>query len=151
MGEKSVYRKKAHAVYLTTYHIVFVTKYRRPCINRDLSMFLKSQITKLIEGNKGLVHAIETDWDHIHILAELPIDQAVAKFIGVLKGVSAQNAGKQFADYLSAFYWGGSFWSDSYFVASTGGVTLDVIKKYVESQPDKRHKGISPHSSQTNS
>jgi REP element-mobilizing transposase RayT len=33
--------------------------------------------------------------------------------------------------------WGGAFWSPSYFLASTGQVTLDVLKRYVENQNAK--------------
>ncbi len=34
-------------------------------------------------------------------------------------------------------FWGDSFWSDSYFIATTGQVSLDVLKKYVEEQEDE--------------
>lgn len=30
-----------------------------------------------------------------------------------------------------------SFWSDSYFIASTGQVSLDILMQYVESQVEK--------------
>jgi len=33
-----------------------------------------------------------------------------------------------------------SFWSDSYFLASTGQVSLDVLKKYVEEQQSDEPK-----------
>ncbi|MGA2152289.1 MAG: transposase [Geobacteraceae bacterium] len=32
---------------------------------------------------------------------------------------------------------GGPFWSPSYFLATTGQVTLDVLKRYVENQNAK--------------
>ena len=38
---------------------------------------------------------------------------------------------------LKQFLWGDSFWSRSYFVATSGGVTLDVLKEYVETQNRK--------------
>ena len=34
--------------------------------------------------------------------------------------------------------WGDSFWSDSYCLITTGQITLDQIKKYVESQKENR-------------
>ena len=34
------YNKKAHSVYLLTYHIVFVTKYRRPVITDEIRDFM---------------------------------------------------------------------------------------------------------------
>ena len=134
------YRRNAHAVFLVTYHIVFVTKYRKPCIDQKLGEYLKTYCTDFINENGGCVHAIECDLDHIHILAELPMNNAVTKFLGSLKGNSARVVKRDFADYLKQFYWkdGVGFWSSSYFVASTGGVTMDVIKKYVDSQPTKK-------------
>ena len=36
------YIKGGHSVYLLTYHIVFVTKYRKPVINEEISEFLNT-------------------------------------------------------------------------------------------------------------
>ena len=154
------YRRTGHAVYLVTYHIVLVTKYRCRCLDGELVESIKADFTRMIGANKGRVHAIECDRDHVHILAELPIDQPVAKFIGVLKGATSRNARGDYGEQLSKFYWEKekwSLWSDSYFLASTGGVTLDVVRRYVESQPTKKRKRGNPnfvkrraHSSHTN-
>ena len=154
------YHRTGHAVYLVTYHIVLVTKHRRRCLAGELAGSIKADLTRMIEANKGHVHAVETDWDHVDILAELPIDQPVAKFIGVLKGATSRNARRDYGEQLSKFYWEKekwSLWSDSYFLASTGGVTLDIVRKYVESQPDRKRKRGNPnfikkeaHSSHTN-
>ncbi|EAK1382900.1 IS200/IS605 family transposase, partial [Campylobacter coli] len=32
------------------------------------------------------------------------------------------------------YLWKQYFWSGSYFLATTGGVTLDILKQYVENQ-----------------
>ena len=84
------YRKTRHAVFLVTYHIVFVTKYRRQCFNDELGERLKSYCTDYINRNGGHVHAIECDRDHMHIMAELPTTISVAFFLGSLKGNSAK-------------------------------------------------------------
>ena len=42
------YIRNSHSVYLLTYHIVFVTKYRRPVIDDRISAFLKDQTAKEI-------------------------------------------------------------------------------------------------------
>ena len=43
-GDAMEYIRSAHSVYLLTYHIVFVTKYRKPVINDEISEFLKNHI-----------------------------------------------------------------------------------------------------------
>lgn len=34
------YKRKAHSVYLMTYHIVFVTKYRKPILSEEIGDFV---------------------------------------------------------------------------------------------------------------
>ena len=41
------YNRKAHSVYLLTYHIVFVTKYRRPVISDEIGYFMKNHAAYL--------------------------------------------------------------------------------------------------------
>ncbi|MGL6058119.1 MAG: transposase, partial [Culicoidibacterales bacterium] len=35
---------------------------------------------------------------------------------------------------LAPYYWKPYFWSNSYLILSTGGATIDMIKKYIENQ-----------------
>ena len=35
------YKRKAHSIYLMTYHLVFVTKYRKPVISNEIGDFMK--------------------------------------------------------------------------------------------------------------
>lgn len=59
------YNKKSHSVYLLTYHIVFVTKYRRPVISDEIGDFMKNHAEYLCGRFEGKVLSIETDQDHI--------------------------------------------------------------------------------------
>ncbi|MDB2294618.1 transposase, partial [Halorubrum ezzemoulense] len=40
----------------------------------------------------------------------------------------------EYEDELKTELWGDSFWNDSYCLISTGQVSLDVLKQYVEDQ-----------------
>ena len=59
------------------------------------------------------------------------------RLIATIKTVTARLLRRDYEDYLKQFLWGDSFWSRSYFVATSGGVTLDVLKEYVETQNRK--------------
>ena len=53
------YNRKAHSVYLLTYHIVFVTKYRRPVISDEIGYFMKNHAAYLcgrFGGEIGRAH-----------------------------------------------------------------------------------------------
>ena len=58
------YIRSAHSVYLLTYHIVFVTKYRKPVINDEISEFLKNHIGYLCTRFDAELLTAETDRDH---------------------------------------------------------------------------------------
>jgi putative transposase len=60
----------------------------------------------------------------------------LVKVINSVKGVTARYLRHEFPE-TKKFLWGDAFWTPSYFLATTGQVSLDVLKAYVESQEDK--------------
>jgi hypothetical protein len=40
----------------------------------------------------------------------------------------------EFADYISKIYRKNVLWNESYFIASCGGVTVSVLRQYIENQ-----------------
>jgi len=61
----------------------------------------------------------------------------LAKLINSLKGVSSRLLFKEFPKIKKKLY-DGHLWSPSYCLITTGQVTLDQLKKYVESQGKKK-------------
>jgi putative transposase len=123
----------SHAVYSIQFHYVCCTKYRREVITKEISDRLK-EITLTIAKSFGVtIIEQETDKDHIHILFESKPQLQVSKFVNSLKSTSSRYIRKEFPDIKNQL-WGDAFWSRSYFLASTGQVTLDAVKSYVQSQ-----------------
>jgi putative transposase len=56
--------------------------------------------------------------------------------VNSIKGVTSRYLRQEFPK-TKEYLLGDSFWSDSYFIASAGQVSLDVLKQYVEGQGDK--------------
>jgi len=69
----------------------------------------------------------------MHILFKAKPTTDLVKVVNTFKGVSARTLRKEFPA-LKEFLCGDSFWSESYFIASTGQVSLVVLKAYVEDQ-----------------
>ena len=44
---------------------------------------------------------------------------------------------KEFSEAIKGEIWSGKFWSPSYFIATTGQVKLEDVKRYVQSQGRK--------------
>jgi putative transposase len=72
--------------------------------------------------------------DHVHILFRAKPTLDMTKFINVLKGSSSRKLREKYKDFLKDKLWGDHFWSPSYFLATTGNVTIDILKTYVENQ-----------------
>ncbi len=56
------------------------------------------------------------------------------KFINSIKSVSSRKIRQEYSDHLAKIYWKKVLWNKSYFIASCGGVTISVLKKYIEGQ-----------------
>ena len=73
------------------------------------------------------------DIDHLHILFEAEPKSELVKFINAYKTASSRLIKQEF-QHIKKYLWREYFWSRSYFLATTGGVSLEVLKKYVENQ-----------------
>lgn len=122
-----------HAVFTLNYHLIVCTKYRKKVITRPEIMNRIKEITKEISTKFGVeILNQEFDKDHVHVLFKAKPTTELTKFVNSLKGVSARYIMKEFPDVKKKFK--GHFWSPSYCLITTGQVTLDQLKKYVESQ-----------------
>ena len=143
------YKKGSHSVYGLQYHIVLVVKYRRKCIKGELKNYLLQALKEVIEMREGQVLEMNSDLDHVHLLVELSHKYAIKDIIASLKGATARKVRNRFPEVLAEYFWDSkSFWSDSYFISTTGGACLETIQKYIEGQgTEKRRPGRPRHSS----
>ncbi|NPE31956.1 IS200/IS605 family transposase, partial [Methanococcoides sp. SA1] len=55
------------------------------------------------------------------------------KYINAIKTISSREIRRNFPE-IKEMLCKDAFWSRSYFLATTGQVTLDILKKYVDNQ-----------------
>ncbi len=135
------YTRYAHSVCKLTYHAVLVTKYRRMVITPEVMECMKSYAKYLIESRYGgKLIDMNGEPDHIHILFELPPTVTPSATIGNLKTQLSKEVRSEFGDQIREKLWKDSFWSDSYFLSTTGGANLEVLEKYVAEQGTPRKK-----------
>ncbi|WP_456488873.1 IS200/IS605 family transposase [Caminibacter pacificus] len=127
-------RAHHHAKYDLKYHLVLVTKYRKKCITKDMLNKLEEIIRDICNRWDVEVLEFSGEEDHIHILISAHPSMELSKFINNLKTVSSRLIRKEFKEHLSKFYWKPYFWTRAYFIATTGGAPLEVIKQYIQSQ-----------------
>jgi len=131
----------SHSVYALQYHFVQVVKYRRKALNSEIVNFLK-QKTKEISNTFGVtIINQECDKDHIHIIFKAKPTLDIPKYLNALKTITSREIRRNFPEVKEQL-WKNAFWSPSYFLATTGQVTLDQLKKYVENQGVKNGKNL---------
>ena len=126
-----------HSVFSLNYHLILVIKYRRKVLNDDISNRLK-EIFEYISPNYNItLEEWEHDKDHIHVLFKAHPKSELSKFINAYISASSRLIKKEFSN-MKKFLWKEYFWSRSYCLITTGGATIDVVKKYIENQGEKR-------------
>lgn len=130
------YNKDAHRVYSLIYHLIFVVKYRQKIFVENVGIIgdIKDKIIELSEGFEVEILEIECGIDHIHLLISTKPTLDMTKYINIVKGHSSRYIRSKYSEFLRDKLWGDHFWSRSYFIATTGNVSIDVLKQYVENQ-----------------
>ena len=77
------------------------------------------------------IRALEVMPDHLHLLMSVPPNVAVTSVVGKIKGFTSKTIRDEYPAMKKRLP---TLWTRSKFVASTGGVTLDVLKQYIENQ-----------------
>ena len=126
-----------NAVFSLNYHIIICVKYRKKAFeSEEISERCKDLIRESSKEMKVDILGIDCGSDHIHILCRTKPTLDIPKYMNYIKGYSSRVLRKEFPE-LKKILWGDAFWSPSYYIASAGNVSLDTLKKYVESQREK--------------
>ena len=74
---------------------------------------------------------VETMPDHVHLLVSVDPQYGIHRLVKQIKGRSSRLLRAEFPHLKSRLP---TLWTNSYFVATVGGATLEVVKRYVENQ-----------------
>lgn len=131
------YSCNRHSCYNLKYHLVVATKYRHKVISPPIMSEFKNISERLFATWGCEVLEIGGEPDHLHILFSAPPQVQLSKLINNFKTVSSRLIRKQFAEEISKYYWKPYYWNRSYLIISSGGASIEVIKKYIQSQGQK--------------
>ena len=121
-------------MYDLKYHLVWIPKYRKHILEKEISDYLKEVFRQIAEEYGLGIDTLEVMEDHVHIFVEAPPKYSPAQVVQIMKSISAREVFKRFPK-LRRQLWAGELWNDGYFVRSVGDkVTADIIRKYIEYQ-----------------
>ncbi len=115
-------------------HLVLVPKYRRPLFNNEILTRLEILIKNLLAKWNCPCLEVNGEKDHLHVIFQYTPQIQLSKLVNNLKTVTSRQLKKEFPERFEQFYWKDALWSGSYFISSCGGVTVEVLKQYVQEQ-----------------
>ena len=134
MTIKKDFVKGARSISDMKAHLLLTTKYRKKILTREMLVFLSDVVNDLCEKWDCKVVEFNGEDNHIHLLFQYYPQMELSKFVGNLKSVTSRKLRQKFTAQINEVYWKKVFWNESYFIASCGGVTISMLKKYIENQ-----------------
>ncbi|PFY95299.1 IS200/IS605 family transposase, partial [Bacillus wiedmannii] len=97
----------------------------------DMSDYAKDMFVRLSESYNITLVEWNHDIDHVHILFKTHPNTEMTKFINAYKSASSRLIKRDFPQVRKKL-WKEMFWSRSFCLLTTGGSSIDVVKKYIE-------------------
>lgn len=125
------YNSTRNVVHLCRYHVVWCPKYRRPVLKKPVDGALKAILKAVALDTRSKLIEVEVLPDHVHALIECDPQFGIHRVVKRMKGRSSHDLRQKYAWLRSRLP---TLWTNSYFCATVGSVSLRTVKKYIENQ-----------------
>ncbi len=124
-----------HSRYHIFYHIVWIPKYRKCVLTKEVAERL-TEIFNKIKKEKGMeIHGLEIMPDHIHLFVSSPPQYSPSLIVNWFKGISARI-------YNHRHKGNRIRWTNAYYVGTAGTVSKETIQKYIGEQKKCRDTSV---------
>ncbi len=130
------YRHGSHTVFEIHLHVVWVTKYRKSILRGEVAERVRGLVRQVCRDEEVEILKGHVSKDHVHLFVSIPPQLTISRFVQRVKGKSSYKLLQEFG-HMRKTYWGRHVWARGYFCCSSGNVTDEVIKAYIE---DQRHE-----------
>lgn len=125
------YKSNNNVVYSCKYHVVWCPKYRRKVLVDGVDVRLKELINEICCEFHIDIIEMEVMPDHVHLLIEVDPQFGIHKAVKQIKGRTSHVLRQEYVRLRSRIP---TLWTNSYFVSTTGDMSLSAIKQYIENQ-----------------
>lgn len=127
------YRHGAPTVFEIHLHLVWTTKYREALLRGPVADRVREIIRQICREEDVQIMKGHVSKDHVHVMVSIRPQVTISRLVRGLKGKSSYVLFGEF-DHLRQQFWGRHFWARGYFCCSSGNVTDEVVKAYIENQ-----------------
>ena len=127
------YRLGAHTKFDLKVHLIWIPKYRKKTLVGPVALRVRDVIRQIAIEHELTIISGKVARDHVHVLVSYRPHQDVSTIVQWLKGISSRVLLQEF-EHLRKQCWGKHFWARGYLAVSSGNVTDDMVKRYIEEQ-----------------
>ena len=124
-------KSNRNVCYACHYHVVWCPKYRRKVLGSPIEERLKQILREVCQEPQAEIEELEVMPDQVHLLASIDPQFGIHRLMKLVKGRSSRLLRQEFPVLKRKLP---TLWTNSYFVSTTGGAPLSVIKEYLEQQ-----------------
>jgi putative transposase len=127
------YQLGAHTKHDLKVHLVWIPKYRKKALTGEVALRVRALIRPIAMEHEVSTMSGKVACDYIQVLLDYRPHVDVSRMVQGLKGVSSGILLQEFTHLRRAF-WGRHLWARGYLAVSTGNLTDEMIRDYIQQQ-----------------
>ena len=124
------YQRDEHRVHLIVYHLVWTPKRRKAVLVGAIAADCRTLIENKCAEKGWVILEFVVKPDHIHLFIRVWPSVAASDVVKECKGVTSHELRANYSSLRRL----PSLWTRSYFAATAGNVSSEVIRRYIEAQ-----------------
>jgi len=114
-------------------HLVWIPKYRKAVLTGEVAIRVRDLIRQIAMEHEVEIISGKVARDHVHLFVSYRPTQNVSHIMQWFKGISSRVLLQEFP-HLRKKFWGRHFWARGYLAVSSGTITDEMIKEYIDEQ-----------------
>jgi putative transposase len=114
-------------------HLVWIPQYRKAILTGEVALRGRDLLRQMAAEHELEIVSGKVARDHVHLLLSYRPHQDVSQMVQWLKGISSRVLLQQFP-HLRKKFWGRHLWARGYLAVSSGTITDEMIREYIEEQ-----------------
>ena len=127
------YRLGAHTKTDLKAHLIWAPKYRKPVLTGEVAVRVRDLLRQIAAEHDLVIISGKVARDHVHVLVSYRPTQKVSEIMQWFKGISSRVLLQEYPK-LKRVFWGRHFWARGYFAVTSGTVTDEMIRAYIDEQ-----------------
>lgn len=112
---------------------MWIPKYRKPILTGELAVRVRDLIRTIAAEHEQEIISGKVARDHVHVFVGYRPTERISQIVQWFKGISSRVLLQEYPR-LKKLYWGKHFWARGYLAVSSGTITDEMIREYIDEQ-----------------